>query len=61
MKKHPQNQRILMKDLKVGFFWLGVKKYLMYLERNQQDEIDNHERRRNGTLNKKYSKRIHTC
>lgn len=41
IKKSPQNQQIPMKDLKVGFIWLGVKKYLMYLERNQQNEIDN--------------------
>jgi len=29
LQQPPQNYQIPVKDLKVGFFWLGVKKYLM--------------------------------
>lgn len=35
-KIHPQNPHIPVKDLKVGFFWLGVKKYLISLSSNQE-------------------------
>ncbi len=30
----PENLQVPVKDLKVGIFWLGVKKYLLSLERN---------------------------
>lgn len=33
----PQNPQVPVKDLKVGFFWSGVKKYLMSLSDNQRD------------------------
>lgn len=31
-RRFPQNRQIPVKDLKVGFFWLGVKKYIMSWE-----------------------------
>ncbi len=36
-KQLPQNPQTPVQDLKVGFFWLGVKKYLMSVSDNQRD------------------------
>lgn len=38
-EKHPQDPQIPVKDLKVGLFWLGVKKYLISLSSNQEGEL----------------------
>ena len=35
-EKLPQNWQTPVKDLEVGFFWLGVKKYLISLSNNQE-------------------------
>lgn len=37
-EKLPQNPQTPIKDLKVGFFWLGVKKYLLSLSNNQEGD-----------------------
>ncbi|WP_099205170.1 EFR1 family ferrodoxin [Scatolibacter rhodanostii] len=36
-QRPPQNSQLPMKDLKVGFFWSGVKKYLLSLNTHQHD------------------------
>lgn len=37
-KKLPQDSNVPLKDLKVDFFWLGVKKYLMSLMDTKKDK-----------------------